>query len=100
MFINLKTTDMGKGDKKTRRGKLFMGSFGKKRPKKQESFKSASTEKVVKDQETKPVRKHVAEAKETKAPKAAEAKPVREKKEDKPEAKKEAPRAKKEKKAE
>ncbi|MCX6225105.1 MAG: 30S ribosomal protein THX [Bacteroidia bacterium] len=25
---------MGKGDKKTRRGKLFMGSFGVSRPKK------------------------------------------------------------------
>lgn len=24
---------MGKGDKKTRRGKLFMGSFGVRRPK-------------------------------------------------------------------
>ncbi|TYP92503.1 ribosomal small subunit protein bTHX [Sphingobacterium allocomposti] len=25
---------MGKGDKKTKRGKIIMGSFGKKRPKK------------------------------------------------------------------
>ena len=25
---------MGKGDKKTRRGKLFMGSYGVRRPKK------------------------------------------------------------------
>ncbi|KAB2870534.1 MAG: 30S ribosomal protein THX [Bacteroidales bacterium] len=25
---------MGKGDKKTRRGKIFMGSFGKTRPQK------------------------------------------------------------------
>lgn len=25
---------MGKGDKRTRRGKIFKGSFGKKRPKK------------------------------------------------------------------
>jgi 30S ribosomal protein S31 len=34
---------MGKGDKKTRRGKLFMGSYGNTRPKK----KSDKVEQVV-----------------------------------------------------
>lgn len=33
---------MGKGDKRTRRGKIFKGSFGKKRPKK--SAKKATPE--------------------------------------------------------
>lgn len=28
---------MGKGDKRTRRGKIFAGSFGKTRPKKKDS---------------------------------------------------------------
>jgi 30S ribosomal protein S31 len=39
---------MGKGDKKTRRGKLFMGSFGVRRPKpgdiRREKAKSAKKE--------------------------------------------------------
>jgi len=35
---------MGKGDKKTRRGKIFMGSYGNTRPKK-------SAEKFVKVEE-------------------------------------------------
>ena len=35
---------MGKGDKKTRRGKLFMGSYGNTRPKKR-------VEKIVKVEE-------------------------------------------------
>jgi len=34
---------MGKGDKKTRRGKLFMGSYGNTRPK----SNAAKVEKVV-----------------------------------------------------
>ncbi len=29
---------MGKGDKRTRRGKIFAGSFGKTRPKKKKGF--------------------------------------------------------------
>ena len=33
---------MGKGDKRSRRGKIFAGSYGKSRPKrKKESFKAA-----------------------------------------------------------
>jgi 30S ribosomal protein S31 len=38
---------MGKGDKKTRKGKRFRGSFGKTRPKKEKKKK----EKARKDQE-------------------------------------------------
>ncbi|MBD0331190.1 MAG: 30S ribosomal protein THX [Chitinophagaceae bacterium] len=34
---------MGKGDKKTRRGKLFKGSFGKTRPAKPNKKKAATT---------------------------------------------------------
>ncbi len=34
---------MGKGDKKSRRGKIFAGSFGKTRPKKKNN-KSKNTE--------------------------------------------------------
>lgn len=85
-----------------------MGSFGKKRLRKQDSVKSPATEKVVKVQETKPVRerKHVAaEVSEAKAPKeksVRETKPVKEKKEEKAEVKtpKEAAKPKKEKKVE
>jgi len=31
-FIKLKKTTMGRGDKKTAKGKRFKGSFGKSRP--------------------------------------------------------------------
>ena len=33
---------MGKGDRKTRRGKIYRGSFGKSRPKKPASKKKAA----------------------------------------------------------
>jgi ribosomal small subunit protein bTHX len=33
---------MGKGDKRTRRGKIFKGSFGKKRPKSNGKAKSTA----------------------------------------------------------
>ena len=33
---------MGKGDKKTRKGKRFQGSFGKTRPKKEKKRKAAA----------------------------------------------------------
>ncbi|HLM01398.1 MAG TPA: 30S ribosomal protein THX [Pyrinomonadaceae bacterium] len=39
---------MGKGDKRTRRGKIFAGSFGKSRPK--PKVKKADTAKNKKDQ--------------------------------------------------
>ena len=32
---------MGKGDKKTRKGKIYRGSYGKARPKKRESQRKA-----------------------------------------------------------
>ncbi len=41
---------MGKGDKKSRRGKIFAGSFGKTRPKKKNQ-KSKNTEKSKKSEE-------------------------------------------------
>ena len=45
---------MGKGDKKTKRGKLFAGSYGKSRPKKHE---------VKTNQPTKPAKPAVPPAK-------------------------------------
>ncbi|MCD6346778.1 MAG: 30S ribosomal protein THX [Bacteroidales bacterium] len=41
---------MGKGDIKTKRGKLFAGSYGKKRPRKKtvETAKAVKVEKAVK----------------------------------------------------
>jgi 30S ribosomal protein S31 len=32
---------MGKGDRKTRRGKIFRGTFGKRRPRKKKAKKAA-----------------------------------------------------------
>jgi 30S ribosomal protein S31 len=42
---------MGKGDKRTRRGKIFAGSFGKTRPKKKTSAETAKTENKSETQE-------------------------------------------------
>lgn len=36
---------MGKGDKRTRRGKIFAGSYGKSRPKSDKKNKPESSEK-------------------------------------------------------
>lgn len=36
---------MGKGDKRSRRGKIFAGSFGKSRPKRKSSVKPVVVEK-------------------------------------------------------
>jgi 30S ribosomal protein S31 len=33
---------MGKGDKRTRRGKIYKGSYGKKRPQRQKKAKKAA----------------------------------------------------------
>ncbi len=41
---------MGKGDKRTRRGKIFAGSFGKTRPKKKDR-KTESSENTKKSEE-------------------------------------------------
>ncbi len=38
---------MGKGDKRTRRGKIFAGSFGKTRPKNKKKFTAANEENKV-----------------------------------------------------
>lgn len=46
---------MGKGDKKSRRGKLFMGSYGVTRPRKKKKTRSASPKKLAKKAEKKPV---------------------------------------------
>ncbi len=35
---------MGKGDRRTRRGKIFAGSFGKTRPKTKKKFSAANSE--------------------------------------------------------
>jgi 30S ribosomal protein S31 len=42
---------MGKGDKRTRRGKIFAGSFGKTRPKKKHVNKSVKTENKTENKE-------------------------------------------------
>lgn len=39
---------MGKGDKRTRRGKIFAGSFGKSRPKKKTSANKSGEESAPK----------------------------------------------------
>jgi 30S ribosomal protein S31 len=39
---------MGKGDKRSRRGKIFAGSYGKSRPKKKDVYKPAVQEKPAK----------------------------------------------------
>ncbi len=39
---------MGKGDKKSRKGKIFMGSYGVSRPHKSKKSRSASPKKIAK----------------------------------------------------
>ena len=43
---------MGKGDKRTRRGKIFAGSYGKTRPQKKNQKKADSTENKSENKET------------------------------------------------
>ncbi|MEI7589515.1 MAG: 30S ribosomal protein THX, partial [Chitinophagia bacterium] len=57
---------MGRGDKKTAKGKRFLGSFGKSRPHKVKSTTTASTKKTT-------AVKPVAAPKEPAAPKAPKA---------------------------
>ena len=59
---------MGKGDKKTRRGKLFSGSFGVRRRKKKTTYTAPAATQPPKIKEVKAV------VPEVKAPKAAPAK--------------------------
>ncbi|MBI2270932.1 MAG: 30S ribosomal protein THX [Bacteroidetes bacterium] len=42
---------MGKGDKKSRKGKIFMGSYGVSRPHKKKKSRSASPKKIAKKAE-------------------------------------------------
>jgi 30S ribosomal protein S31 len=42
---------MGKGDKRTRRGKIFAGSFGKSRPKGKKKTDAATKENAQKTEE-------------------------------------------------
>jgi 30S ribosomal protein S31 len=81
--------NMGKGDRKSRRGKIILGSYGVRRPRKN-SFKPAvSAEKVTKEKEikeSKPVREKKAsgssaDTKATRVTKPRAAKTTREKKE-------------------
>jgi ribosomal small subunit protein bTHX len=67
---------MGKGDKKTRRGKLFQGSFGVRRPKNKPvaapvAVKSTKEKEVKEIKEVKEVKEVKATVPEVKAPKAA-----------------------------
>ena len=72
---------MGKGDKKSKRGKIVIGSFGIRRPRKK-SYSAAASEKI--QVEVKPGKEKKAVKEVTVADEAAvrkESKPVREKKE-------------------
>ena len=44
---------MGKGDKRTRRGKIFAGSYGKTRPRHKKKNVAAAAEPSVKEKKTK-----------------------------------------------
>ncbi len=74
---------MGKGDKKTRRGKLFSGTFGVRRPKKDAKQNAVPKIKAVKDA---PVKTEKLEKKPAKAEpkKAAPKKPAKTEKAVKP----------------
>lgn len=52
-LLNQIKTTMGKGDKKSRKGKIFMGSYGVSRPRKKAVSKSASPKKIAKKAEKK-----------------------------------------------
>ena len=66
---------MGKGDKKTRRGKLFSGSFGVRR-RKNKPVSARTAQKAVKEKEIKEVKPVVHEVKAAKpAPAKKEIKP-------------------------
>lgn len=97
---------MGKGDQKSKRGKINAGSYGKKRPRKPSSVKNIPVNVLDEDDKKAPktkVRKEVgypadqsenAEMPKETKPKAA-AKPKAEKADDKKEAKPKAPKAEK-----
>ena len=56
---------MGKGDRKSRKGKIFMGSYGKTRPRKRKSSAPAASVPAA-DVETKAAKKKPATAKKKK----------------------------------
>lgn len=70
---------MGKGDKKTKRGKIILGSSGVKRPKNKKSNPVIAAANAVKEvKEEKPAKKQKDEVVEVKVEKkAAEAKPAK-----------------------
>lgn len=57
---------MGKGDKKSRRGKITIGSFGVRRPKKKIQTHSIKTDGPIKVAKAKPLPKEKKEVKEVK----------------------------------
>ena len=59
---------MGKGDKKSKKGKIFMGSYGVTRPHKKKKSKSASPKKIEKKAEK---AEKVVKAEKVAAPKKA-----------------------------
>lgn len=95
---------MGKGDKKSKKGKIIAGSYGKKRQRKSKSVVNIPVKVMDKDEKKAPVEKVRKEvglpvdksenATVEKKPKAA-AKPKAEKKEDTADVKPKAPKAKK-----
>jgi 30S ribosomal protein S31 len=84
-FTAIKTNFMGKGDKKTKKGKIFKGSFGKSRP--ANVKKKATLKKEINPPVEKEIKPTAVKEKEIKpvAEKEKETKPVVEKeKESKP----------------
>ena len=72
---------MGKGDQKSRRGKITAGSYGKKRPRKSSKPAAAVVEKVEKPmKEAKPKAAPKAKAEKTEEPKEAKPKATNAKK--------------------
>jgi ribosomal small subunit protein bTHX len=79
---------MGKGDKKSKRGKIIMGSYGVRRPQKPRSLHTPVP--VTKDEKPEPKAKAAAEVHEVAAVVEDAAKPARKKTAPKATAKKEA----------
>ena len=72
---------MGKGDKKSKKGKIIAGSYGKKRPRKSSKPAAAVVEKVEKPmKEAKPKAAPKAKADKTDEPKEAKPKATKAKK--------------------
>ena len=65
---------MGKGDKKSKRGKIFRGTFGKRRPRKAKSFVAIPAEQITAKKEEKKIEETKPISKVTKVEKAEKAK--------------------------